>query len=205
MGGVFGIVRVALFVMSNAENGDGSSGRHSGGNKKLTSEQQEKQVQRLTYIKGKEPVRDPFPVCPCIQVPQSKIDKLVERLYTQSLLRRENKKKELNEKFYSIPKVPKLTGDQLHDSVKRQYEQEIEKRKQRREEMRNKEEIRRKEVRKIPVSEFVQRMYFDRIEKKKKTEQVLYERYILPTEIQQVCLSKKRLEEASSRLSTKEK
>lgn len=190
--------------MSGPEKGSASSGKENGKERKLTREEQEKQVQRLTYIKEKPPVRDPFPICPSIQASKSDVERVVDRLYTQSLLRKENKQKELNEKFYSNPKATKLSGDELQNSVERQYEQEMKKRNHKREEMLNKTEIRRKEVRKIPVSEFVQRMYFDRIEKKKKTEKELYDKYILPTEIQQVRLSKKRLEEASSRLCTKD-
>lgn len=191
--------------MKDAEGRDASSRRQSIREKTLSSIEVEKQIQRLTYVKEKPQLVDPFPICPSTHVSSREVEKIVDRLYTQSLQKKESNQKELDQKFYSNPKVKKISGDELQNSVERQYEQEIEKRKQRKEEMLNKnDDHRKKQVKKIPVIRFVQRMYADGIEAKKATEKKLYDKYILPTEINQVCLSKKRVEEASSRLSSNE-
>lgn len=192
--------------MKDAEGIDTSSRRRSRQEKKLSSAEVEKQIQRLTYVKEKPNLVDPFPICPSVHASPREVEKIVDRVYTQSLQRKENNRKELDQKFYSNSKIKKISGDELQNSVDRQYEQEIAKRKERREEMLNKNDDHRKmQVKKIPIIRFVQRMYTDDIERKKATEQKLYDKYILPTEIKQVHLSKKRVEEASSRLSSNEK
>lgn len=172
---------------------------------KLTKEEQEKQVERLTYPKQETPIRDPFPVCPSKQVSQSDMDKTVERLYKVSIEKKEGEKEQLTEKYYAKPPAAKLSGDDMQSSIDRQYSEEIERRKQRMEESKQRWQFHSKaQTKVVSNSEFVQRMYHDRIEQKKATEKKLYDRYIVPTEIHQKAVSRQRIEEASNRLSKRD-
>lgn len=172
---------------------------------KLSKEEQEKQVERLTFPKQETPIRDPFPVCPSKQVSQSDMDKTVERLYKVSLEKKEGEKEQLTEKYYAKPPAAKLSGDDMQSSIDRQYSEEMERRKQRMEESKQRWQFHSNAKTKVVSnSEFVQRMYHDRIEQKKATEKKLYERYIVPTEIPQKNISRQRIEDASNRLSKRD-
>lgn len=175
------------------------------GEKKLTDEELEKQIQRLTYVKPPEPIRDPFPLCQTKTFSQADCDKCTERLFYSSLKRKEATQKELEDRVYERPAAKKLSGDEIQASVDRQYSDELERRKINMEELRKKYLFHsRTKYKEMPLNEIVQRMYDERIEKKKATEQKLYEKYIVPTEPKQARISRRRIQEASVRLSTKD-
>lgn len=169
------------------------------------SEKLEKQVAHLTYPKQETPIHDPFPVCPAKKMPKSEVDRVVSRLHDGAKEHKEKNAEEL-EARYDVKAAPvKLSGDDLLSSIDRQYTQEMERRKQRDEAAKERYLFKSNHKPKVVSNdEFVQRMYHDRIAQEKATEEKLYQRYIVPTEIQLPNVSRARIEAASDRLSKRE-
>eukprot|EP00796_Vickermania_ingenoplastis_P005040 gene5040-3629_t len=126
---------------------------------------------------------DPFPVCPAKKLTNAQIDEVVERVYSVSREKKQADKNELSSKYYPQASGVKLSGDQLASSIDRQYSEEMKKREERMKELKEAHLFKSKNIKKVvSQSEFVQRMYHDRIEQMKATEKRLHELYIVPTE-----------------------
>lgn len=174
--------------------------------KRLTEEELEKHIARLTAPPRPVEVRDPFPVCPTVHLSQAEVDKMTERLYTESLQQREANRNELEKRLHQETKNPhdgSLTTGELQGSVDRLYAQSVERKKESLAQAKQRYDQPPKDVKKVPLNEFVQHMYYDRREAKKKTEEKLYQKYIVSTELHCGKISPGQLAESANRLSTK--
>nr|CCC93714.1 conserved hypothetical protein [Trypanosoma congolense IL3000] len=171
---------------------------------RLTVEQLEKQVERLTRQPEHRTLPDPFPVCPTIKVTKEELEKVTNRVFYQcnekraAALRAAEDKVEKERTVSTIVMKP----SEVDDIVKRVYYMGMERvqagRKQAEERLLFKPN---KVLPVVPLRKFVEDMYFRGIEREKKKEEKLYEKYILPTEIVGGKISKSRAVESANRLS----
>lgn len=181
--------------------------------KRLTQEEMEKHIARLTAPRQPAELRDPFEVCPTKHISSDELAKVTERLYTQSLQRKAASIAEAEQVAYGSNTGPsktatgggtaKLTQEQEEQMVTRLYAESLQSRQA------NMEQLKKQclfhpagPAKKVPLAAFVQHMYTDRLEAKKKTEQRLYDLYIAPTEIHMGTITKAQAEETANRLST---
>lgn len=170
-----------------------------------TREEQEKQAMRLTRIPPKPQIRDPFPLCPTKTLPQSTIDKTTERLYTFSIQKREMNMAELDDRTYRTitPASTKMSESEVEESVKRLYDDAVLRKQNNLDELKQKYLYHPSPAKRIDPKTVVQHMYHDRIEAKKKTEEKLYKKYIVPTDIHLGVIPRSRAKEAADRLCTR--
>ncbi|KAK7199834.1 hypothetical protein NESM_000030800 [Novymonas esmeraldas] len=179
------------------------------GEKRLTPEELEKQIDRLTLPRRPAELRDPFEVCPTKRISAEELAKVTDRLYTQSLLHRQERLAAAEHAAYGPQAAgggrvaAALSPDDQEQSVKRLYVDSLERRQATMEELRRQHQHQRPTGgEKVPLNTFVQHMYYDRLEAKKKTEKRLYDTYLAPTEINTGTISRAQADEASSRLCT---
>lgn len=172
---------------------------------KVTKEEQDKSTERLIRPLQPATVPDPFPVCPSKKMSSSQVDESVERLYKTSVEKKKADDEQLADRFYAAQNNVKLSHEDIRSSADRLCTQEMEERKKRMDESREKWLFHSNAKKKVvPHAEFVQHMYNDRIEHEKETEKKSYEKYIAATEIQSAHVSQKRIADASERLSKRE-
>lgn len=179
---------------------------YDGSQKRLTQEELDKQIARLTAPPRPVEIRDPFPVCPTVVLSQGEVDKMTERLYSQALERKKANEQELQARFgpdAQRARRKSLTTDEMQHSVDRLYSESLEKKKRSLEETKQRYEVKRKEDKKVPLDVLVQDVYYKRLEAQRKTEEELYQKYIVTTEIRSARIPKSRIAESADRLSTK--
>lgn len=175
--------------------------------RRLSPEELEKQIARLTAPSQPVEIRDPFPVCPAPKLPASEIDKITERLYTQSLQKKAASVAELEQQTYRRSSRPPraMTSTEQDEAVHRLYDEGRQRQQSSLEESRRRylfhspDEGREKQ---IPLKDFTQRMYYDRLKDKADTEKRLYDKYIATTEIRTAVISRAEADEAAARLSS---
>ncbi|KAG5465427.1 hypothetical protein CUR178_00130 [Leishmania enriettii] len=181
---------------------------HLSPRKQLTAEELEKQVERLTAPRHEVELRDPFDVCPTKRIPAEAITKMTDRLYTQSVQHRQERLAAAEEAAYGAHTrgnalcAASLAPEDREQSVKRLYRDSVERRQANMEQLRRQYQYQRPANKTVPLNTFVQHMYYDRLEAKKKTEKRLYETYLAPTEIHTGIISREEADEASNRLCT---
>ncbi|RNF06487.1 uncharacterized protein Tco025E_07543 [Trypanosoma conorhini] len=173
---------------------------------RLTTEQLEDQIRRLTYRPPPAVVHDPFPVCPSVKRSQGEIDAVTQRVFYDSCQHHEQAlrdAKEREEKEWGFVSK-KLPGDEVEEMVKRIYYDTLERRNASRKEAEERFLFKpMKTVPKVPLKKFVEDMYLQGMKREKEKEQKLYERYILPTEIKKTYISREDAEASGARLSSK--
>ncbi|KPI83281.1 hypothetical protein ABL78_7695 [Leptomonas seymouri] len=181
--------------------------------KRLTHEEMERHIARVTAIHPPAEIRDPFEVCPTKHLSSEEIARVTDRLYSQSIERRAASIAQADHALYgnimgasktATGGASKLDPEEEERLVKRLYSQS----------MQNKqasvEKLRQQYLfhppaspPKVPLNAFVQHMYNDRLEAKKKAEKRLHDLYIAPTEIHTGTISKSHAEESANRLSSR--
>ncbi|CCW67028.1 unnamed protein product [Phytomonas sp. Hart1] len=151
----------------------------------LTKDEFEKHLQHLMLPRKTPVLTDPFPLCPSKKLPPAKIDGIVHHLYTQSIGIRSASIADLEARIYKTEGVKHkpLGQDEIELSVRRLFNDAV---------LSKRENLERSRAqylfhypcteKKIPLKDLVQHMYLDRIEAKKKTVQMLYDKYIHSTE-----------------------
>ncbi|KAG8342961.1 hypothetical protein ERJ75_000962300 [Trypanosoma vivax] len=173
---------------------------------RLTKEQIENQVNRLTRLPAPRQVQDPFPVCPTVKLPREKLEQVTQRVFYhysqkhQDALREAQLKREQERGFATTM----MNSSEIEDMVKRVYYGNME----RRREIRKSGEERllfksEKKIPVIPLRRFVDDMYLRGLQRIRDREKKLYEKYILPTEIKTLKISHAQAQECGNRLSTK--
>lgn len=177
--------------------------------KRLTAEELEKQIARLTAPRRLAAWRDPFEVCPTKRISQEELAKMTDRLYTKSIQHKQERLSAADQAAYgahtrgAAHSAAPMSPDDVEQSVKRLYTETLEKRQTTMAQLREQHRFKRRDSdTKVPLNTFVQHMYYDRIEAKKKTEKRLYDTYLAPTEIHTGTISRAQADEASSRLCT---
>ncbi|CAJ1012604.1 hypothetical protein Q4I28_007917 [Leishmania naiffi] len=177
--------------------------------KRLTPEELDRQVERLTAPRRAVELRDPFEVCPTKRISAEALSKMTDRLYTQSLQHKQELLAAAEQVAYGMHtrgtalSGSPLTPEDQEQSVKRMFHDTLERKR------RNMEQLQRQyryhspaEKTKVPLKTFVQHMYYDRLEAEKKTEKYLYDTYLAPTAIHTGTISRVQADEASNRLCT---
>jgi hypothetical protein len=180
--------------------------------KRLTEEEMERHIARLTAPRPPIESHDPFEVCPTKRISSEELAKVTDRLYTQSVERKAALKAEAEQAAYGAKtgasktatgSAAKLTSEQEEQTVARLYTGSVQSRKANMEQLKKQYQYHPQgPARKVPLDAFVQHMYNDRLEAKKKTEQRLHDLYIAPTEIRTGTISKAQAAESANRLST---
>lgn len=176
--------------------------------KRLTPEAMERHIQRVTTTHPPPEIRDYLTEHPSKKIPKEEMERMTDRLYTQSLQHRAQKLAEADNAAYGpnseIGKANRkpLSPDETADTVKRLYDDTLLQKKNNMEHLQARHLFHPSEPKTLPLKDVVQHMYYDRIEAKKKTEKYLYDTYLAPTEIRVGLMSKQRLAESAKRLST---
>lgn len=179
--------------------------------KRLTEQEMEQHIARLTAPRQPAEARDPFEVCPTKRISAEELSKMTDRLYTQSLERRAASMAEAEQAAYGSKSgatktsagAVKLTPEQEEQAVSRLYAEALQSRQASMEQLRKQHQYHPKEsTKKVPLDAFVQHMYTDRLEAKKKTEKRLHDLYIAPTEIHTGTITAAQAAESGNRLST---
>ncbi|EAN86098.1 hypothetical protein C3747_7g467 [Trypanosoma cruzi] len=173
---------------------------------RLTAEQLQDQIRRLTYRPPPPVVRDPFPVCPSVKRSKDEIDAVTQRVFYEQCQRHERALIEAREKWEKewgllSKEVP---SEYVEDMVKRLYYDTIERihasRKSAEERLLFKSN---KKVPVVPLKKFVEDMYLKGMQRERDKEKKLYEKYILPTEIKRTLISREDAEASGTRLSAR--
>lgn len=182
--------------------------------KRLTEEEMERHIARLTAPRQPAVAHDPFEVCPTKRISAEELRKMTDRLYTQSLEQRAASMAAAEQAAYGNNggasknatgggAAAKLTPEQEEQAVSRLYTESMQSRQANMEELKKQHQYHStKPAKKVPLDAFVQHMYNDRLEAKKKTEQRLHDLYLAPTEIRTGTISKEQAAESANRLST---
>lgn len=183
--------------------------------KRLTAEEMERHITRLTAPRQPADVHDPFEVCPTKHLSADELNKMTDRLYTQSLERRAASMAEAQRAAYGSNSgaaaggaaatggTGKLTPEQEEQAVARLYSEAVQSREAKMSQLKQQHRFNPKaSSKKVPLEAFVQHMYTDRLEAKKKTEQRLHDMYIEPTEIRTGTLTREQAAQSADRLST---
>nr|ACS87833.1 hypothetical protein CDFL6B12_06 [Angomonas deanei] len=180
--------------------------------KRLTEEEMERHIARLTAPRQPTEARDPFEVCPTKHITSEELHKMTDRLYTQSIERKAASMAEAEQAAYGAKSganktatvgKKKLSPEEQEQAVNRLYTESLQSREANMTQLRQQHQFHStKPAKKVPLDAFVQHMYNDRIEAKKKTEQRLHDLYLAPTEIHTGTITKAQAEESANRLST---
>ncbi|KAG5489999.1 hypothetical protein JKF63_00118 [Porcisia hertigi] len=177
--------------------------------KRLTPEELERHVERLTMPRRELEIHDPFEVCPTKRISAEALVKMTDRLYTQSLQHKQERLAAADQAAYGAftqsagRGAAALTPEDQEQSVKRLYNETLERKQANMEQLRQQHLFHSTtEGKKVALKTFVQHMYYDRLEAKKKTEKRLYDTYLAPTEINTGTISRAQADEASNRLCT---
>ncbi|GET93194.1 hypothetical protein, conserved [Leishmania tarentolae] len=177
--------------------------------KRLTQEELDQHIRRLTMPRREAEVHDPFEVCPTKRVPAETLSKMTDRLYTKSLQQKQERLAAADQAAYgdhkrsALLRAEPLSPEDQETSVKRLFNDALERKQANMEQLRRQHQYqRRTDETKVPLKTFVQHMYYDRLEAKKKTEKRLYDTYLAPTEIHTGTISRQQADEASNRLCT---
>ncbi|ORC93082.1 uncharacterized protein TM35_000024080 [Trypanosoma theileri] len=172
----------------------------------LTEEELQRHVNRLTQRPAPQPIHDPFPVCPAPKLSQAEIDRIVERVYYEYVKRHEaalRDAEERREKEYGLVSTV-LPSEEVEAGVKRWYYEALERREASRKDAEERLLFKSKaNVPTIPLKRFVEDMYAKGMQRQKDKEQLLYEKYIVATEIKTTRISRSEAEASATRLSSK--
>lgn len=180
------------------------------GEKRLTQEEMDRHITRLTAPRQPAEVHDPFEVCPTKRISPEELAKMTDRLYTQSLERKAASMAEAEHAAYGTKngaaaagRSTKLTPEEEEQAIARLYTEALQSRESKMEQLKKQHRFHpTNPAKKVPLDAFVQHMYTDRLEAKKKTEQRLHDLYIAPTEIKTGTISKAQAAESGNRLCT---
>ncbi|KPA80029.1 hypothetical protein ABB37_05050 [Leptomonas pyrrhocoris] len=180
--------------------------------KRLTPEEMERHIARLTAPRPPTEIRDPFEVCPTRHIESEELAKMTDRLYTQSLQRKAASVAEAEKAMYGNNKggarnaageVVKLSPEEEEMVVTRLYTQSLQRKQANMEQLKAQFLFHPADpAKKVPLDVFVQHMYNDRLEAKKKTAKRLHDLYIVPTEIRTGTITHAQVAESANRLST---
>ncbi|KAH9581989.1 hypothetical protein LSM04_002093 [Trypanosoma melophagium] len=173
---------------------------------RLTEDELQRHVNRLTQRSEAQPVHDPFPVCPSLKLSQAEIDRIVERVYYEYVKRHEvalREAEEKREKEYGLVSTV-LPREVVESGVKRLYYDSLERREASRKDAEERLLFKPKaNVPVIPLKRFVEDMYAKGMQRQKDKEQFLYEKYIIATDIKKTRISRRQAEESATRLSSR--
>ncbi|EAN77979.1 uncharacterized protein TEOVI_000320000 [Trypanosoma equiperdum] len=170
----------------------------------LTREQIDKQVERLSRRPEQRTLPDPFPVCPTVRMSKEQLEQVTKRVfyhYSEKHAEALRLAEERREKECGVASTV-LSASDVDDIVKRLYYEGMERVKVGRKEASDR--LLFKSTKVLPVislKRFVNDMYLRGLEREKKKEEKLYEKYILPTEIPNLRISKSQAAESAVRLS----
>ncbi|CBZ25972.1 conserved hypothetical protein [Leishmania mexicana MHOM/GT/2001/U1103] len=177
--------------------------------KRLTPEDLDQHIKRLTAPRREVELRDPFEVCPTKRISPEALSRMTDRLYTQSLQHKQERLAAAEQAAYgahtrgTLLRAAPLSPQDEETSVKRLFNNALERKQANMEQVRHQHQYHRPTSEtKVPLKSFVQHMYYDRLEAKKKTEKRLYDTYLAPTEIHTGTISRAQADEASNRLCT---
>ncbi|AYU83479.1 hypothetical protein LdCL_360018500 [Leishmania donovani] len=177
--------------------------------KRLTPEDLDQHIKRLTAPRREAELRDPFEVCPTKRISPEALSRMTDRLYTQSLQHKQERLAAAEQAAYgahtrgTLLRSAPLSPQDQETSVRRLFNDALERKQTNMEQLRRQHQYHRPtNETKVPLNMFVQHMYYDRLEAKKKTEKRLYDTYLAPTEIHTGTISREKADEASNRLCT---
>ncbi|EPY32760.1 hypothetical protein STCU_02677 [Strigomonas culicis] len=172
---------------------------------RISKEELEKQILRLT--RRPEPAAAPpaNPQCATRTMTKDELEKMKERLYTQSMQLKEQKRKQMEEEQTreQLKATATVSSDELKGIVGRVYTEALARKAANLEEGKKQYLFHPPESKKIPLKAFVHHMYDEGIEKGKEREKKLYDKYLAPTEIHTGTISPIQAAESAARLSTK--